>query len=147
MDTRDQHNLLQIRLSGDVDSLTPHYLIQWLDYLADDYEFASIDDVVLSFVGLSESVNNLLEIDGLSGLGAPIGGEDSGAAEWYAAVENGDLVIRESTTDDELCRAELPVFLMQLNALIEFMSDVYGHPLSALELRDFLLLLWHPVFC
>lgn len=141
MDRTSEHNMLQIRLGGDAETLTPHYLLRWLDYLPGDYEFGCISDVVISFLGLSESITAALDFDELGELRESVG------ENTYAFVDDGELVIRQSETDEEICRVELAEWLMRLGSLIEFMIDVYGHPLSALELRDFLGQLWHPRFC
>lgn len=141
MDRTSEHNMLQIRLGAEAETLTPHYLLRWLDYVPDDYEFGCISDVVISFLGLSESITAALDFDELGELRESVG-EDS-----YASVDDGELVIRVRETDEEICRVELPDWLLRLNALVEFLAEVYGHPLSALELRDFLVRLWHPRFC
>lgn len=150
MDSTRKRVLLVRQLNDDLIGLNPSTIIRWLDEQPNVY-FFNIHDLVGGILGLGNSAEEQIECigddsdedDWLEAMHVWHSGEDN-QTDLDFKIEGSELVIVDDDTRDEVMRSTLPDWLLELDALIKFQTRIFQRPLTASELRDYLLSIWLP---
>ena len=148
MDDFDRYTLIKMSLSSDMENLHPDFLLRWLDAVPESAAFFDVHDIVRSVLELDDrdyGFDESLDFDEAGELWRDT--ESENKVDLRLEIENDEIIIIDADTKVELFRAAIPEWLLGLIPLITWLSDAYGHPLSAWELKDFLIALWFPQFC
>lgn len=142
MDTNRQAQVLAQSLESSVGELRPDYLLSWLSCLPDDWPIHGVEDIVRAIMGYANITHVGVDSENAELLDAADYWQKANEGEVGCRVDDGDVVLVDQDTDEEICRTPLPEWLLRIDGIIDFMLLGRDRQLCVGELRDVLDFMW-----